>query len=281
MHTVETLSLFPDLNQELIYFLADLKAEEWVLKTTVADRTVKDLAAHILDGSMRRLSIQRDHYPNPDWQTQNNSNEAIIEAVQKLNRSWITAFNRISPRLLIELLKKYEQEVYELFTRLKSDDNAIFAVSWAGQTISPNWFDIARDYTEKWHHQQQMRLATDRPLLLSERFIEPVYDTFMLGMPYHLQNFNSLAAEEGDHLLIEFTGEARLKYHFIFQQQSWKFTESGITKPATAHVSIPASLGWQFYTNTFRNKSDHFHLLKMTGNQQLCEAAMLLVTVLS
>lgn len=277
----ETLPLFPDLNQELIYFLADLKAEEWLLKTSVGDRTVKDLAAHILDGSMRRLSIQRDHYQNSEVQNHFESNEALVEAVQQLNRSWMQAFQRISPRLLIELLKKYEQEVYELFTRLKSEDDAVFAVSWAGEQVSANWFDIARDYTEKWHHQQQMRLATERPLLLSERFIEPVYDTFMMGMPFHLQQVAQVGGAEGDHLLVEFTGEARLKYSFVFRQQSWQRSEVPPTKTPTAHVLIPAALGWQFFTNTFRNKSDYFHLVKMNGNQQLCEAAMLLVTVLS
>lgn len=278
---IETLSLFPDLNQELIYFLADLKAEEWRLKTSVADRTVKDLAAHILDGSMRRLSIQRDHYLNSEFQSHFASNEELVEAIQQLNRSWMLAFQRISPRLLIELLKKYEQEVYELFTRLKNEDEAVFAVSWAGEQVSANWFDIARDYTEKWHHQQQMRLTTNRPMLLSERFIEPVYDTFMMGMPFHLQQSAQLNSAEGDHLLVEITGEARLKYSFVYRQQTWQRSEMPPSKPPTAHVVIPAALGWQFYTNTFRNKSDYFHLIKMNGNQPLCEASMYLVTVLS
>ena len=278
---IETLSLFPDLNQELIYFLADLKAEEWRLKTSVADRTVKDLAAHILDGSMRRLSIQRDHYLNSEFQSHFASNEELVEAIQQLNRSWMLAFQRISPRLLIELLKKYEQEVYELFTRLKNEDEAVFAVSWAGEQVSANWFDIARDYTEKWHHQQQMRLTTNRPMLLSERFIEPVYDTFMMGMPFHLQQSAQLNSSEGDHLLVEITGEARLKYSFVYRQQTWQRSEMPPSKPPTAHVVIPAALGWQFYTNTFRNKSDYFHLIKMNGNQSLCEASMYLVTVLS
>jgi hypothetical protein len=230
---------------------------------------------------MRRLSIQRDHYLNSEFQSHFASNEELVEAIQQLNRSWMLAFQRISPRLLIELLKKYEQEVYELFTRLKNEDEAVFAVSWAGEQVSANWFDIARDYTEKWHHQQQMRLTTNRPMLLSERFIEPVYDTFMMGMPFHLQQSAQLNSSEGDHLLVEITGEARLKYSFVYRQQTWQRSEMPPSKPPTAHVVIPAALGWQFYTNTFRNKSDYFHLIKMNGNQSLCEASMYLVTVLS
>ena len=31
---------------------------------------------------------------------------------------------------------------------------AVFAVSWAGEAISLNWFDTARELTERWHQQQ-------------------------------------------------------------------------------------------------------------------------------
>jgi hypothetical protein len=39
-------------------------------------------------------------------------------------------------------------------------DAAGLAAAWAGETDSRNWFDVAREYTEKWHHQQQLRDAT-------------------------------------------------------------------------------------------------------------------------
>jgi hypothetical protein len=36
---------------------------------------------------------------------------------------------------------------------------APYGVSWAGEEKSANWFDTAREFTERWHHQQQIRLA--------------------------------------------------------------------------------------------------------------------------
>ena len=30
---------------------------------------------------------------------------------------------------------------------------AMFPVSWAGEEESTNWFDTAREFTERWHHQ--------------------------------------------------------------------------------------------------------------------------------
>ena len=33
----------------------------------------------------------------------------------------------------------------------------------AGEAVSANWFDVAREFTERWHHQQQIRLAIGGP----------------------------------------------------------------------------------------------------------------------
>ena len=35
-----------------------------------------------------------------------------------------------------------------------------FGVAWAGEERSPAWFDVARELTERWHHQAHIRLAT-------------------------------------------------------------------------------------------------------------------------
>jgi hypothetical protein len=37
-------------------------------------------------------------------------------------------------------------------------------VAWAGEAESKNWFHVARDYSEKWHHQQQIREAVSQIL---------------------------------------------------------------------------------------------------------------------
>lgn len=114
MKPIETLSLFPDLNQELIYFLADLKAHEWLLPTALPGRNVKDLAAHLVDGSMRRIAAQRDHFKIETDRDLSNYNQ-LVEHVQELNREWMLAMRRLSPRLLVEMIKKYDKDVVEIF----------------------------------------------------------------------------------------------------------------------------------------------------------------------
>ncbi|MFH0898900.1 MAG: hypothetical protein V1855_04945 [bacterium] len=59
---IETLLLFLKLNDHLILLLKSLNKNEWDSSTVLPGRTVKDLASHILDGSLRRLSQARDSY---------------------------------------------------------------------------------------------------------------------------------------------------------------------------------------------------------------------------
>lgn len=57
--------LFPEVARRLVELLRSLSAEEWHLPTVSSHRTVKDIASHLLGGSLRRLSVQRDGY-RPD-----------------------------------------------------------------------------------------------------------------------------------------------------------------------------------------------------------------------
>ncbi|HEX3202686.1 MAG TPA: hypothetical protein VHW42_12245 [Actinomycetes bacterium] len=36
-------------------------------------------------------------------------------------------------------------------------------VSWVGPDPAPNWLDVAREYSERWTHQQQIRDAAEIP----------------------------------------------------------------------------------------------------------------------
>lgn len=277
MKPIETLSLFEELNQELVYFLADLSKEEWLLPTALPDRTVKDIAAHLADGSLRRISMQRDHF-FVEHKLDLNQLDTLVEYIQQLNREWIVAMRRVSPRLLVEMIKKYDKEVFELFSSLKPDDNAMLPVAWAFQQSSPNWFDIAREYTERWHHQMQMRLATGRPLLMSERFLKPVYETFLLALPAHLNNCYSPTDDQL--LVVELFGEIQLRNRLQFKNGRWDFCETDSNMAKTI-VRIPASIGWMLFTNTDRNIDNHLDVIKIEGDRELAKCVLSMKTVLS
>lgn len=76
-----------------------------------------------------------------------------MDLVNRLNQEWVVAARRMSPRLLRELLALIGPQVESYFSSL--DVEAIGSpVSWAGPDPAPVWFDIAREFTERRHHQQ-------------------------------------------------------------------------------------------------------------------------------
>ena len=60
------------------------------------------------------------------------------------------------------------------------------------------WFDVARELTERWHHQQQIRDAVGRPPLY-ERYLAPVIDTFVRALPY---TYRDVDAPEGTTIVL-------------------------------------------------------------------------------
>ncbi len=59
---IETVTLFPELNARLIKLLKGMRADEWNHATNFQNWKVRDIVAHLLDTSIRRLSFQRDGY---------------------------------------------------------------------------------------------------------------------------------------------------------------------------------------------------------------------------
>ncbi len=58
--------LFREVNGHLLALLGSLSAHDWHRPTVSSERNVKDIASHLLDGTLRRLSAQRDGYRPPD-----------------------------------------------------------------------------------------------------------------------------------------------------------------------------------------------------------------------
>ena len=101
-----------------------------------------------------------------------------------MNADWVKASKRLSPKVLIELLRSSGLEYAAYLTTLDPEDQAVYSVAWAGEHKSKNWFHIAREYTEKWHHQQQIRLAVEKnEALLNEELYYPYLDTSIRGLP--------------------------------------------------------------------------------------------------
>ena len=177
-------ALFTPLSDAFVALLRGLAPADWERATVSAHWNVRQIASHVLDGQLRRLSFQRDGWPVPAPDRPIAGHEDLVRYLNSLNASWVDVARRFSPRVLIDLLEQAGRATGDMAAALDPFGPALFAVAWAGETESPLWFDLARDLTEHWHHQQQIRLAVGAPLLLDAWISAPVMDAFARALPH-------------------------------------------------------------------------------------------------
>src|SRR5689334_14924854 len=117
MSPILVADLFPEITSRLVVLLRSLPPSDWHLATVSSRRTVKDIASHLLDGSLRRLSMQRDGYRPADGRSQPRAGEPLIDFLNRLNDEWETGTRRLSPKVLTDLIEWADVRVADLFAR--------------------------------------------------------------------------------------------------------------------------------------------------------------------
>ena len=230
------------VDERLIDLLRSLALGEWDLQTVASSWKVRDVAAHLLDTTLRKLSVVRDacYVEAVDIR----SPQDLISFVNRLNREGVTVYRRLSPPVLINLMQVVCEQSADFHESLDPFAPAVFAVSWAGEEASLNWFDTARELTERWHHQQQIRLATGRPGLMTRELYHPVLDCFLRGLPYA---FRDVDAPVGTTVLVEISGECGGQWFLSKDLTRWDLI-NGSTSDLAARVRIPEALAWRVFT---------------------------------
>jgi uncharacterized protein (TIGR03083 family) len=241
---IETLHLFPGERAALLELLGELSPEEWAAPTICAGWSVKDVAGHLLGDDIGRLSGGRDGFGNPDFAAglDISTLPGLIAAIDRQNAIWVEGMRRVSPPLLIELLRWSGAETAEYFATL--DLEAIgMAVDWVGPGPAPIWLDVAREYTERWVHQQHIRDAVGRPGLKDRQWFGPVLETFVLGLPRALGD----AAEDGASVRLIISGEAGGAWTARRQRGRWAL-ERPADDAADATVELDQETAWRLFT---------------------------------
>jgi uncharacterized protein (TIGR03083 family) len=236
--------IFAELHDELLILLNHLREKDWDKPTAAGAWTVKDIAAHLLDTDIRRLSYQRDRIRQVPPEKPIESYRDLVSFLNQLNADWVRAAKRISPKILLEFLALTGPQVADLFRSLDPFAPAIFGVAWAGEEQSPNWFDIAREYTEKWHHQQQIRDAVGAQALTSRKWLFPVLDTFFRGLPH---TFRDVFANEKEQIAFTITGEAGDEWTLLREESTWRLF-SGTGDAPNCRISMDQDTAWRLLT---------------------------------
>jgi uncharacterized protein (TIGR03083 family) len=272
---IETIHLFPKLDEELISLLRSLTPEQWHAPTLARKWLVKDIAAHLLDGNMRHISINRDKHLVPP-SNPINSYKDLVDFLNELNAVWVNAFKRVSTELLIELLESTASEYNKAMLALDPFADSVFSVGWAGEEVSKNWFHIAREYTEKFHHQQQIREATGHPSLLSRELYYPFIDTFMQALPYTYRN---VEAEAGTVIQITVTTDAGGDWFLHRAGNAWLLSKQH-PSPVHASIAMDPDLAWKLFTKGIDGDTAKQRVV-INGKKELAEPVLRMVSVMA
>ena len=104
MKPILTAHLLPIVEARLLELLRSLSADDWEKPTIAPAWKVKDVAAHLLDTQLRKLSLVRDGYaagPPPRFA----SRDEFLAFINGLNRDGVEMYRRLSPAVLISMME--------------------------------------------------------------------------------------------------------------------------------------------------------------------------------
>ncbi len=272
---IETLHLFPSLDRKLIDLLNGLTAAEWDLPTVAKRWNVKDVASHLLDGNLRTLSMSRDHYFGESPENIDTYQD-LVGYLNHLNMAWTSATKRLSPKVITELLEITGKAYIEHLQTLKPFDPAIFSVAWAGQAVSPNWFHIAREYTEKFLHQQQIRDAVGKQGIMTKELFYPFLDTFMVAFPH---TFRTVSAENGTIVSMEVRTDIGGIWSIEKTDKGWILDKSQHLHPH-AKVVMDPDTAWKLFSKSWKPEQVEDKVI-MTGDIILAKRVLSIVAVMA
>lgn len=266
--------LLRKVDEKLVELLSCLSPGEWDVQTVAPLWKVRDVAAHLLDTGLRKLSLVRDSWFVEAVEIR--SPRDVLDLVNRLNREGVAVYRRLSPPVLIGLMRTACEQSASFHESLNPFGRAAFNVSWAGEEISLNWFDTARELTERWHHQQQIRLATNRPGITTPELYHPVLDCFMRGLP-HL--FRDVEASAGTAIAVEIRGRSGGLWVLRKTESAWSFVEKQ-DGPIAAHVTIPEELAWRLFTKGI-SRDEALTRVELAGDRELGEKVLQLTSIVA
>jgi uncharacterized protein (TIGR03083 family) len=270
------IDLFPQERKQLLELFSKLEAEEWERPTICPGWSVKDIGLHLLGDDIGYLSRARDQFSNPFFRNKDlHAWEKLVKNINEANELWVKATARISPKLLSDLLELTGKQFYEYVQSL--DQMATGGVvSWAGPDPAPVWLDTAREYTERWVHQQQIRDAVNKPGLKEKRFFHPVLDSFVRALPH---TYKDIPAVNTTVLKFVVTGEAGDVWYLVGEADRWSLSQ-GVELQPVAVVTMDQETCWRLFTKGM-NKDQARAKTAIEGDQKLGEKLLETVSIIA
>ncbi|GAA0238305.1 maleylpyruvate isomerase family mycothiol-dependent enzyme [Cryptosporangium japonicum] len=265
---IDVRPLFPVERAELLALLGTLDEDAWHAPTPCPGWSVHDLVAHVVHDYLRRLSGGRDGWtggwiPVPDAE--------LGPVLNRANDEFVAAARGLSPRVLIGLLAGFGPQLDQYWASCDLEAPGL-TVSWAVPDVpAPTWLDIAREYTEFWVHQQQIRAAVGRPGADSRRLMHPVVDAFLRALP------RALDGAAGSSVTVFVTAPIDEAWTARRNSEGWSVRPGPDASPDVRLELAPDTL-WQVATRGIE-PADARERTKVDGEESLAAAALGLVSI--
>lgn len=269
---IDALDALERVEAELLALLAGVTPDEWNAPTIVRGWHVRHVVGHLLDTATRKLALVRDGFGVE--QPASGAPEDVRAFVDRLNAEGVRVYGRLSCDVSRLLLSHVSPAFCAWHRALDPMAPAAFAVSWAGEAQSPNWFDTARELTERWHHQAQIRLALDRPALDAREVYHPVLDCFMRVLPYA---YRHVSAPPGTLVSIRVDGHAADDWQLFRGPDRWLLS-GGLTTIPTTVVGIPGDIAWRVFTKGI-DRVELERRVAIAGDPSLAQHALTAVAI--
>jgi hypothetical protein len=135
---------------------------------------------------------------------------------------------------------------------------------------------IAREYTERWMHQQHIRDAVGQPGLKERVWFAPVLDTFARALPHTLR---AVAAPSGTTVRLVITGEAGGAWQARKLDDAWAFTAEIVPSP-DATLTLDQETAWRLFTKGLSKDAAMPHVI-IEGDTGLAAGVLDMVTILA
>ena len=222
---------------DLIDLLAGLSAGEWVAPTEAGHWQVKDVGLHLLDDELGWLSRSRDGDASSLLSTEGDYRD-FVGALDEKNERWVTGAAGLSRQVALDLIRWTGRQVDDYFSSI--DLAAPTRVIWASDGSVPRWFDLCRDLTERWVHQQHIRDAVGQPGT-HDRLLPQVLSTFVWAFPQQYR----MEAPDGTAVRLDFGAGGR--WHLVRSGAGWHLERGPGSAPA-AWLAMPETVAWRQLT---------------------------------
>ena len=236
---------FRPLSLEVVRLLRLLDPADWQRPTMAGAWRVHDVAAHLLDTALRRLSFHRDRMTPPPPEKPINGERDFVAFINELNATWVRAARRLSSRALTDLYATASAELADFFEAQNLHDPALFPVSWAGESRSELWFDIGREFTEVWHHGSQIREAVGAGPFLEPQWLRLVLEIALHALPHA---YRSVPGRPGASIAIAITGRSSGTWTLHYRHGAWDI-EEGLPPKPVATATMSCEVAWRLFFN--------------------------------